>query len=151
MLLVFSYSNIVKFCKTDKIKGIPLSKKFIENLTDIRNEGNVIHHSHITGEIIGYAYPYWNGKVKENYCRPPVVVHNLFKFNFFFFLLKGLRSSVWKTDDINIGGKNPSNMNFASIGNQIHFVDTIKYFQQSLGALANSLTDKEKKCHLQRM
>ena len=60
-------------------------------------------------------------------------------------------SSVWKTDDINIGGKNPSNMNFASIGNQIHFVDTIKYFQQSLGALANSLTDKEKKCHLQRM
>ena len=42
-------------------------------------------------------------------------------------------------------------MNFASIGNQIHFVDTIKYFEQSLGALANSLTDKEKKCHLQRM
>ena len=35
-------------------------------------------------------------------------------------------------------------MNFASIGNQIHFVDTIKYFEQSLGALANSLTDKEK-------
>ena len=43
-----------------------------------------------------------------------------------------------------MGGKNPSDINFASIGNQIQFVDTIKYFQQSLAALAKSLTDKEK-------
>ena len=43
-----------------------------------------------------------------------------------------------------IGGKNPTNINFASIGNQVEFIYTIKYFQQSLSALANSLTDKEK-------
>ena len=43
-----------------------------------------------------------------------------------------------------IGRKNPRDINFANIGNQIQFYDTIKYFQQSLGALANSLTDKEK-------
>ena len=33
---------------------------------------------------------------------------------------------------------------FCWYGNQIRFVDTIKYFQQSLGSLVNSLTCKEK-------
>ena len=61
-----------------------------------------------------------------------------------FFLLKGLRSGDWRTRDIIIRGKNPSDINFASIGNQIQFLDTIKYFQQSLDGLASSLTDKEK-------
>ena len=35
-------------------------------------------------------------------------------------------------------------MNFANIGNQVMFLDTIKYFQQSLGTLASNLTDSEK-------
>ena len=61
-LLVFLYSSIVRFCETEKVKGIPKSKKFIENLNSIRQEGYVIHHSHITGEIIGYAHPYCNEK-----------------------------------------------------------------------------------------
>ena len=34
--------------------------------------------------------------------------------------------------DISIGGKNPINISFARIGNQVIFLDTIKYFQQSL-------------------
>ena len=83
-------------------------------------------------------------KKLENYFKILVVAHNLFKFDFFF-LLKGLRAGTWKTQDINIGGRNPSDINFASIGTQIQFINTIKYFQQSLAALANSLTDKEKK------
>ena len=51
---------------------------------------------------------------------------------------------MWRTGDIKIGGKNPTDINFASIRNQIQFIDTIEYFQQSLSALANNLTDKEK-------
>lgn len=41
-------------------------------------------------------------------------------------------------------GKNPTNKIFASMANQLMFLDTIKYFQQSLVSLANSLTDDEK-------
>ena len=67
----------------------------------------------------------------------------MFKLDFFF-LLKDLRSGVWKTQHRYVGRKNPSDIYFVSIGNQIQFIDTIKYFQRSLGALANSLTDKEK-------
>ena len=58
--------------------------------------------------------------------------------------MKGLRAGVWRTKDLNIGGKNPTDTSFANIGNQIRFFDMIKYFQQSLGALTNSLSDQEK-------
>ena len=61
-----------------------------------------------------------------------------------FFLLKGLRSGVWRTRDITIGGKNPTAINFARMGNQVQFLDTTKYFQQSLNGLSSSLTDKER-------
>ena len=67
--------------------------------------------------------------------------------------MKVLRASVWKTRDINTWGKNPTDINFASIGNQAQFIDTIKYFQQNLGDLAGSLTSSEKaeirrQCHV---
>ena len=73
----------------------------------------------------------------------PVVIHNLFRFNSFF-LLKGLWSGVWKTMDVKIGGKDPTDINFTSIGNQVQFIDTVKYFQQSLSGLANDLINKGK-------
>ena len=56
--------------------------------------------------------------------------------------MKGLRASVWKTRDMVVGGKNPTDISFAYIGNQIQFIDKIKYFQQR--ALASSLTSSEK-------
>ena len=62
-----------------------------------------------------------------------VVADNLFRFDFF--LLKGKTAGVWKTKDISIGGKNPTNVNFARMGEQVIFIDTIKYFQQNLGTL----------------
>ena len=77
---VFLYSKMIRFCETDKFNGTPISKRFVENLLEIKN---VIHHSHVTGEIIGYAHYYCNEKVRENYLKIPVVVHNLFKFDFF--------------------------------------------------------------------
>ena len=41
-------------------------------------------------------------------------------------------------------GKNPTDINFAHMGNQVAFIDSIKYFQQSLGTLANTMTDDKK-------
>ena len=43
-----------------------------------------------------------------------------------------------------MGGKSPTDISFANTGNKIFFLDTIKYFQQSLGGLANGLIDQEK-------
>ena len=62
----------------------------------------------------------------------------------FFLFLKGFRPTVWETTDISIGGKNPTNVNFVIIKNQVRFIDTVKYFQQSLGSLAASKTNDER-------
>ena len=44
-----------------------------------------------------------------------------------FCVLKGIRLSVWETQDLNIGGSELSNINFASLGSQVKFIDTMKY------------------------
>ena len=117
-LFAFLYSTMVGFCKTNKVQGISISKKFIDNLLGILNNSYQLHHSHITGKIIGFADSYCNQKVRENYFKIPVVPHNLFRFDFFF-LLNGLRSGMWRMIDIKIGGKKPTDINLASIGNQV--------------------------------
>ena len=60
-----------------------------------------------------------------------------------YFLIEGIRLSVWETKDINIGRTGLTNINFASISN-IKFIDTMKYYQTSLGKLASMMTDIEK-------
>ena len=142
-IISFIDSTLMKFVRTNKVKGVPLSKTFIENLKGIIKNKVHVHHSHVTDEVIGYTHSYCNLKVRENKSKTTVVVHNLFRFDFFF-LMQELRPRVWRTRDIKISGKNPANISFANIGNQIMFLDTIKYFQQSLGSLAASMTDNEK-------
>ena len=83
-MVAFLYSNLIAFCITDKIKGIPISQKFISNIKAILDNTRCIHHSHVTREIHGYAHTFCNEKVRENYFKIPVVTHNLFRFDFFF-------------------------------------------------------------------
>ena len=101
-----------------------------------------LHHSHVTGEIIGYTHDFCNWVVRENRDIVSCIAHNFFKFDFYF-LLKNIRLSVWRTKDINIGGKNLTDINFASIDN-FRFIDTMKYYQTSLAQLSETLTDDEK-------
>ena len=102
-----------------------------------------IHHFHTTGKIIGHAHNFCNLRCKENYYTIPVLAYNQFRFDFFL-CLKGFRPTVWETADILIGGKNPTNVNFVFIKNQVKFIDTVKYFQQSLASLAASMTYEER-------
>ena len=119
-IISFIYSHLIKFERTNKINGIPMSKIFIEKLKGIMDNKIHIHHSHINGQIIGYAHSYCNQRVRENKSKVSVIVHNLFRFGFFF-LLKGITSGVWRTRHISIGEKNPTNINFATKGNQVMF------------------------------
>ena len=52
-MVVFLYSNLIPFCMTDKVKGIPTSQKFIANIIVILANTRCIHHSYMTGDIIG--------------------------------------------------------------------------------------------------
>ena len=100
-----------------------------------------LHHCHITGNIIGYAHDFCNAKVRENKDMLICIAHNFFHLDMIF-LLKGIRLSVWKTKDINMGGTNLTNINYSTIGN-LKFIDTMKYLT-SLGKLASTMTEKEK-------
>ena len=51
----------------------------------------------------------------------------------------------WKTKQLNIGGTNLTNVQYANIDNQGKFIDTMKYHQQSLSPLAKNASEIEKK------
>ena len=59
-------------------------------------------------------------------------------------MVKGYRSCCWGTKDFSVGGTNLTNVNYANIPNQIKIIDTLKYYQTTLAALA-STTDNEEK------
>ena len=94
---------------------------------------------HITDKVIGHMYDFCNQKVKGNRTQISAIAHNLFSF---FFFLKGLRLGVCQTTNLSIGGANLTNINFSN--EQLKFIDTVKYYQQSLSTLVVTMTEKEK-------
>ena len=82
-VIALLYSNMIHFCRTTKVKGMLISKKFIANISTFLQNTHCVHHSHIAGDIFGYAHTFCNEKVRENYYRIPVIAHNLFRFDFY--------------------------------------------------------------------
>ena len=111
------YQQSINFLPNEMIPSdFPMSERFLQNLYMIHTNRRVIHHSHVTRKIIGYAHKYCNLQARENYFTIPVIAHNQFRFDFFLFL-KGLRPRVWETTEINIVGENATDINFAIIQN----------------------------------
>ena len=118
------------------------TRNLFESVNKIINVKINLHHSHITGKIIGYVHDFCNLQVRENNEIVPCIAHNFFKFDMIFFL-KVIRISVWRTKYINIGGKNLTDLNYASI-DKFKFIDTMKYYQTSLGQLSETSSPKGK-------
>ena len=102
----------------------------------------MINHLHIAGEIKGYAH-FCNKMLRENQNLVLVFAHNLFSFDIFF-VLKGIRLCVWRTKQLNIGGNNLTNDQYANIGCHVKFIDTIKYCQQLLSSIAKNANEAGK-------
>ena len=51
---------------------------------------------------------------------------------------------VWRTKQLNIVGKNLTNVQYATIGDKVKFIDTMKYYPQSLASAALSTNKLEK-------
>ena len=84
--IAFLYNHSINFLPTDKIKGdFPISEKFLSNMIAIVRNQRFIHHSHVTGKILGYAHNFCNQKCKENYYTIPIMAHNQLRFDFSFF------------------------------------------------------------------
>ena len=140
-LYAFVYQKLFDFPKKFDYETLTTSNLF-EYVHKIINVKIHLHHSHITGKIIGYAHDFCNSKVRENNDNISCIAHNFFGFDMYF-LIKGIRVSVWRTKDINIGGTGLTSINYANFG-QMKFIDTMKYFLSSLGKLAETLDSTEK-------
>ena len=102
-----------------------------------------LHHSHVTGKILGYVHNFYNLRVKENKTKTVMIAHNLFRFDMFFFI-KSFQVTAWNTKSINLGRTNLIHSNFANILGEIKFIGTLDYYQKSSGQLTSTLSDAAK-------
>ena len=115
------------------------SKKFFNHVHNQITQKLHLHHSHITGQIIGYAHDFCNRKVIESEKQQiPCIAHNLFGFDFWFFM-KGFSTRSWCSKELSAGGTNLTNLNFSSLKSEIKFIDSLKYYQRSLAELTSSM------------
>ena len=147
-IYAFFYKYIMNFPNTEFESDAFTTKNFFQFVHKLINVKIHLHHSHITGEIKGYVHDFCNWIVKENKDVLPCIAHNFFKFDFYF-MIKNLRLSVLRTKDVNIGGNNLTDINYASIDN-FKFIDSIKYYQTSLGQLSET-TDKNEKDKIRKL
>ena len=57
--------------------------------------------------------------------------------------MKAYISSAWCSKELNIGG-NLTQANYGNISGEIRLIDSLKFYQRSLGELSSTLTAEEK-------
>ena len=119
------------------------TNSFLKNVHQILKVKMHLHHSHVTGENLSFVHDFCNLRVREDKTDFAVLAHIFFGFDMCF-LLKEFRATAWNFKNINIGGTNLTHINFANIDCETKFIDTLKYYQKSLGQLAATLSEVEK-------
>ena len=89
-LYAFIYQKIMCFPTSIFECETVTTKNLFENVHKIINVKVHLHHSHVTGDIIGHVHDFCNWQVRENNEIVSVFAHNFFKFDLFF-LLKNIR------------------------------------------------------------
>ena len=143
-LKIYAYLYDELFCfPLDTNYDTLTSKKFFNHVHNQITQKLHLHHSHITGQIIGYAHNFCNRKVIESEKQQiPCIAHNLFGFDFWFFM-KGFSTTSWCSKELSAGGTNLTNLNFSSLKSEIKFIDSLKYYQRSLAELTSSMDLEE--------
>ena len=136
--------ELVYFPKTDIQYETFTTKKFFVHVHHLIKMKVHLHHSHITGKIIGYSHDFCNTAVIEKTSPDiPVVTHNLLGFDLYYFI-KGYIASAWCSKSLNIAGNNLTHINFSKIAGEIKFIDSLNFYQKSFSVLASTLSVEEK-------
>ena len=146
---MFIYQKLMDFPSGQLDFDALMTQNLFESVHRVVNVKIHLHQSHVTGKILSYGQDFCNMKVRENQNQFSCNAHHFFGF-VMFFLLKGIRLSVWGTKDIYIGGSGLTNINFESLSSEVKFIDTMKYYLSSLGNLASAL-DETEKMHLEKL
>ena len=148
-IYAYLYDELICFLP-QSVYNVLTTKKFFNNVHNLITMKVHLHHSHVTGEIQGYAHDVCNTRVLElEKTEIPCIAHNLFGFDFFY-CMKGFSTTSWCSAELSAGGTNLTHLNFASIKGEIKFINSLKYYQRSLAELTSSMEEKEiEKSHAQ--
>ena len=103
-----------------------------------------MHHSHVTGDIIGYPHDFCNTEYFEKAkSEIPFIAHNVFEFGLFYWI-KTYIGSAWCSKELNIDGNNLTHANFGNINNEVKLIDSLIFYQRSLSELSSTLTEQKK-------
>ena len=80
---------------------------------------------------------------KRETSEIPFIAHKFFGFDLFYFL-RAYIASAWCSKELNIGGNSLTQANYGNIGGEIKLIDSLKFYQRSLGELYSTLTEEEK-------
>ena len=141
-LYVFVYGAMIDFPPSNFMYDTITTSNFFRNVHPLMKVKVHLHHCHITGNVLGYAHDFCNWNVCESKTEIAMIAHNLFGFDMFFFI-KGYHAIAWGTEDLNVGRTNLTHINYGNIAAEIKFIDTLKYYQKSLGELAATLSDEK--------
>ena len=140
----FVYDTLTFLPKTDIEYDTVTSDCFFVHVHRLIKGKNHLHHSHVTGEILGYAHDFYNTTVIEKTkCEIPLIAHNFFGFDIFYYI-KTFVATAWCSKKLDIGGTNLTHVNYGILENEIKLIDSMKYYQKSLAALSSTLNQYEK-------
>ena len=80
---------------------------------------------------------------KRETSEIPFIAHKFFGFDLFYFL-RAYIASAWCSKELNIGGNSLTQVNYGNIGGKIKLIDSLKFYQRSLGELYSTLTEEGK-------
>ena len=80
---------------------------------------------------------------KRETSEIPFIAHKFSGFDLFYFL-RAYIASAWCSKELNIGGNSLTQANYGNIGGKIKLIDSLKFYQRSLGELYSTLTEEEK-------
>ena len=140
----YVYDELVCFPRSDIDYETITTNKFFINVHQLIRGKFHLHHSHITGKRFCYAHDFCNtALVEKSTPKIPFVVHNFFDFDLFYYM-KAYIASAWCSKELNIGGTNLMQANYGNISEEIRSIDSLKFYQRSLGELTSTLTAEEK-------
>ena len=143
-IYTYLYDEIVCFPRSDINYETNTTNKFFANVHQLTRDKFHLHHSRITGKLFRYAHDFCNSTyIERSTPEIPFVAHNFFGFDLFYFM-KAYIASAWCSKVLNIGGANLTQANYGNVTGEIRLIDSLKFYQKSLGELSSTLTAEEK-------
>ena len=140
----YVYDDLLSFPRSEIDCQTITTNNFLSHVYRLIRGKVHLHHSHITGKILGFAHDFCNHAYLEKCTLEiPFVAHNFFGFDLFYYM-KAYIALAWCSKQLNIGGTNLTHANYGNISNEIKLINSLKFYQQGLGELSSTLTADEK-------